>query len=48
MTMNSIIGAFRIIAEEAIMGSLGAVWNIAKSRVLENLSEEEEDDEEDD
>lgn len=48
MTMNSIIGAFKIIAEEAMMGSFSAIWNIAKGRVLDSLSEEEEDDEEDD
>ena len=46
--MNSIIGAFKIIAEEAMMGSFSAIWNIAKSRVLENLSEDDEEDEEDD
>lgn len=46
--MNSIIGAFKIIAEEAMMGSFSAIWNIAKGRVLENLSEDDEEDEEDD
>lgn len=47
--MSSLGGAFKIIAEEAIMGSLSAVWNIAKGRILENLSEsEDEEDEEDD
>lgn len=46
--MNSIIGAFKIIAEEAMMGSFNTIWNIAKGRVLENLSEDDEEDEEDD
>lgn len=46
--MSSLGGAFKIIAEEAMMGSFSAIWNIAKGRVLDSLSEEEEDDEEDD